>query len=317
MSPLCKLLWLRDNKKGVFRNAAKFVSMKEFVFHRFFGEYVIDFSVASATGLFDIFDLEWNRLALRHVGISVEKLSLPVPPTRVFRGIRKTYAQRMGVHPDIPFVIGASDGCLANLGSNAIVPKSAAVTIGTSGAIRVISAIPRTDPRQRIFSYTLTPDHYALGGSINNGGIALTWFLENFGKEEIQETRRTKRDPYLLLMSKAAKIPVGAEGLLFLPYLLGERAPYWDASLRGVFFGISLRHSRNHFFRAILEGVIFGLYTVGRVLEPLTGPIERIYASGSIVHSDLWLQILSDVFNKKVIVTDSHEAPAWELLLSA
>ena len=268
----------------------------------------MDYSIASATGLFDIYDLAWNKNSLEVAGINEDKLSMPVPPTQIFKGMNKEYAYLMGIDVDTAFVIGASDGCLANLGANAIKSGDAAVTIGTSGAIRIIADKPKNDESERIFSYILTEDHFVLGGPVNNGGIIFRWFRDNFSQIERATAESLGIDTYELLTKEASKVTAGANGLIFLPYLLGERAPHWDANSKGVFFGINITHKREHFLRALLEGVIFGVYSVGKALEETTGNIDTIYATGGFVRSELWVQMLSDVFNKKVVVAESYES---------
>lgn len=179
MSPLCKLVWLQAERPELMRQARKFISIKEYIFYRLFGQYLVDYSLASATGLFDIFALTWHAPALELAGIAAANLSKPVPTTHVVQGLSAAEAAYLGVDPATPFILGGSDGCLANLGSNAIRPGHAALTIGTSGAIRVMAAQPVTDARERIFSYILTPAHYVLGGPVSNGAIVLQWFRDS------------------------------------------------------------------------------------------------------------------------------------------
>ncbi|HEY8805211.1 MAG TPA: gluconokinase, partial [Clostridium sp.] len=308
MSPLCKIAWIKDNMEEVFRNSSKFISIKEYVFFKLFHKYVVDYSIASATGLFDIYELAWNKNSLEVAGISEDNLSTPVSPTQIFKGMDKKYADLMGIDVDTAFVIGASDGCLANLGANAVKPGDAAVTIGTSGAIRIIADKPKNDESERIFSYILTEDHFVLGGPVNNGGIIFRWFRDNFSHLELEQAEALGVDTYELLTKEASKVPAGSNGLIFLPYLLGERAPHWDANSKGVFFGINITHKRENFLRALLEGVIFGIYSVGKALEETTGNIDTIYATGGFVRSELWVQMLADVFNKKVVIAESYES---------
>jgi gluconokinase len=311
MSPLPKLCWLREHEPLVFKSAAKFIGIKEYVFFRLFGEYKVDYSIASATGLFNIFSLGWYPHSLEFAGITEAQLSEPVPATHIFSSLKPEYAVLLDVPPTTPFVIGASDGCLANLGSNAVRPGDAVVTIGTSGAVRVTAGEPATDRQERIFSYILTPDRFVLGGAVNNGGIVLRWFRDNFYKTETAIAQQEHIDPYELLNEKAATVPAGSNGLLFLPYLLGERSPIWDASARACFFGVQFNHTREHFLRALMEGVIFGVYSVGRALEQTVGPVSTIYANGGFARSELWVQMLADVFNKEVHITDTPEGSAF------
>lgn len=307
MAPLYKIMWLRDNMPEIFKETYKFVSIKSYIFYKFFGKYIVDYSIASATGLFNIYELKWDEEALMLAGITKEELPVPVSTEFIVRNLKDEIANYLEIDKDVPFVIGASDGCLANLGTNAIRPGHAAITIGTSGAIRVMSSTPKSDDKGRIFCYILTKNHYILGGPSNNGGILLQWFRENFYSNELKQLGDKDIDTYKLLINEASEIPAGSDGLIFLPYLLGERAPYWDANAKGVFFGININHTRGHFVRAILEGVVYGIYSIGKALESVTGGIDLIYATGGFVKSPLWVQILADVFNKKVMVAKSHE----------
>ncbi|MFZ3591305.1 gluconokinase [Bacillus sp. DJP31] len=301
MSPLVKLLWMRENKYQPYTMATKFVSIKEFILYRWFGSTVVDYAVASATGLFDLHSLKWNQDALKAAGIHEEQLFTPVPPSEVINGLNKEIAQKIGIPTNIPFVIGASDGPLANLGIGAIDPGEVAITIGTSGAIRQIISEPKTDILQQTFCYALTDSLALIGGPTNNGGIVLSWLREILGSNESYES----------LLNQAQNVAPGAEGLLFLPYLNGERAPMWNSKVRGTLFGLSLRHGKDHIVRAGLEGVIFSIYHVGQALERLAGEPTKILASGGFARSPLWLQILSDVFNQEVHVPISHQSSAW------
>lgn len=215
---------------------------------------------------------------------------------------------RMGIHPDTPFVIGASDGVLANLGVGAIGAGETAVTIGTSGAVRTVIDQPRTDELGRTFCYALTDRHWVIGGSTNNGGIMLRWLRDEFAASEVAAARQLGKDPYEMMIEEASRIPAGSEGLLFLPFLSGERAPYWNANARGMFFGISLHHKRQHFIRAVLEGVVLSVCTVGTALGDLAGQATDIRASGGFARSAVWRQMLADMMGREVIVPESHEA---------
>lgn len=306
MSPLCKLGWMRQNMEETFANAAKFISVKEYLFYKLFNRYVVDFSIASATGLFDIHKQQWYAPSLEVAGISSDQLSSPVPITYTLSGMDPHYARRMHLPTQTPFIIGGSDGCLANLGAQAISKGIASVTIGTSGAIRLVSELPVTDPQERLFSYVLSPEMFVLGGAVNNGGNVLQWFQERFVKTETQALETS----IPLLTNEASSVPAGAEGLVFLPYLSGERAPHWNAHAKGVFFGIQTHHQRAHFIRAMMEGIIFGIYSVGKALEETAGNIDVLYVSGGFARSDNWVQMMADVFDKKVLIRNTVESSA-------
>ncbi|ALS77311.1 gluconokinase [Planococcus kocurii] len=308
MSPLSKLLWLKDEKPEVFEEAAKFIGIKEFVFQELFGEYVVDHSIASATGLFNLRELDWDKEALGVAGITPEQLARPVPTTHQLTGLVSEHALFMGIPEDVPFIIGASDGVLANLGVDAIEPGVLAVTIGTSGAIRTVTTEPKTDPKGRTFCYALTENHWVVGGPVNNGGIVLRWLRDEFASSEVETAKRLGIDPYDVLTKIAETVNPGADGLLFHPYLTGERAPLWDANARGSFFGLSIHHKKQHMIRAVLEGIVFNLYTVLLAVEELTGEPTRIQASGGFARSGMWRQLMADVFDKPVVIPESFES---------
>ena len=172
------------------------------------------------------------------------------------KGLKPEYAEELGISPEIPFVIGASDGVLSNLGVNAIDPGVVAVTIGTSGAIRTVTDKPVTDPKGRIFCYALTEKHWVVGGPVNNGGMTLRWVRDELASAEVETAKRLGIDAYDVLTKIATRVSPGADGLLFHPYLAGERAPIWNANARGSFFGLGLHHKKEHMIRAVLEGVV-------------------------------------------------------------
>ncbi|MGM0904129.1 MAG: gluconokinase [Bacillota bacterium] len=308
MSPLSKLVWLKNEQSDLFEQTAKFISIKEFVFFKLFGEYVIDHSIASATGLFNIHDLAWDTPALELAGITEEKLSKPVPTTFMLKGLKEEFHRVTGLDANTPFVVGASDGVLSNLGVNAIEPGVVAVTIGTSGAIRTVTDRPVTDPKGRIFCYALTENHWVVGGPVNNGGMIFRWVRDEFAASEVETAKRLGIDPYDVLTRIASGVNPGADGLIFHPYMAGERAPLWDANARGSFFGLGMHHKKEHMIRSVLEGVVYNLYTVLLALEELTGEPKRIQATGGFARSELWRQLMADIFNQEVIVPESYES---------
>lgn len=311
MSPLCKLVWMKENDYQPYKEAAMFVSIKEFLLLRWFGEAVVDYSVASATGLFNIHTFDWNDDLLKIAGVCREQLSKPVSPTTICRGLSNELADKMGIKTDTPFVLGGSDGPLANLGIGAIAPGDVAITIGTSGAIRQMASKPKTDNHQEIFCYAVTDDRWIMGGPTNNGGIVLQWLRDVLGEKEVELVLQEGGNAYDLLTKLATTVAPGSNGLLFLPFLNGERAPYWDANARGSLIGLTLSHKKEHILRAGLEGVVYSLYSVGEALERLAGQPVNLFASGGFARSPLWLQIVADIFGHLVQVPESHQSSAW------
>ncbi|MES2103453.1 MAG: gluconokinase [Pseudomonadota bacterium] len=308
MSPLCKLVWLRHERADLFNRTARFAGIKEYVFFRLFGKWMVDYSIASATGLFNLEQLAWDQGALQLAGISERQLSTLVPTTRHVQGLPQNVAAQLGLAADTPFVLGANDGVLSNLGVNAIQPGQVAVTIGTSGAMRTVVDRPVTDPSGSTFCYALTDRHWVVGGPVNNGGNIFKWVRDELATAEAESARRAGIEPYEALTAIAAGIRPGSEGLLFHPYLAGERAPLWNSDLRGSFFGLATHHRKEHMIRAALEGVIFNLYSILPVVENLIGPTQRMMATGGFARSPLWRQMMADIFDREVVVPESVES---------
>jgi gluconokinase len=308
MSPLAKIHWLRTEHKEIFTRTKKFIGIKEYIFYKLFGQYMVDHSIASAMGLFNLENLDWDEEALQVAGITEEHLSKPVPTTYYKKGAAENYTAEMGLSAETLFVVGASDGVLSNLGVNAIEPGVMAITIGTSGAIRTIIDKPITDPKGRIFCYALTDHHWAVGGPVNNGGIAFRWVRDELSLSEVEMANRLSVDPYQLLTNLATQVPPGSDGLIFHPYLAGERAPLWNSDARGSFFGLGLHHKREHMIRAVLEGVIFNLYSVFLTVQEVIGHPIKIQATGGFARSELWRQMMADIFNMEVVVPESFES---------
>ena len=298
MSPLCKLLWLRKNEPAIFNTAFKFIGIKEYIFYKLFDDFVVDTSIASATGLLNKETLQWDEEILQYVGITSGHLSTVVAAKAIFC-YNNTFP-RLSVSQQMPFVIGSSDGGLSNLGTGATRSNAMAVTVGTSGAARMVMTEPKTDSQMRTFCYHLKDNLYITGGATNNGAIVLQWL-----KESLLQTN----EDYDRLFEQAEAIAPGSEGLLFLPYILGERAPIWNGNAKGVFFGLDIQHTKAHMVRASLEGVIFSLYSIVKIVAE-QHTVTELHASGGFAKSAIWVQMLADVSNIKVVVSDTVESSA-------
>jgi gluconokinase len=297
--PLSKLRWLKENHREIFEQAARFISIKEYVLFRLFGEYVVDWSLASATGLFNIHDLNWEEEALNVAGIKREQLSQPVPPSHVLQGIKEPYASKMGLPPGLPVVIGAGDGPLANLGAGCLTRGQVNIDIGTSGAIRMLANRPLLDAEQRTWCYCLAEDHWVSGGIISNAGNVLRWLREIVGDAETATANRLGIAPDDIFSQYAAQVPVGADKLIFLPFLNGEKNPYWNADARGVFAGLAFTHTKQHLVRALLEGIAYSINSIYQVLNQLD-PIAEIRLTGGFAKSELWCHILAGILGRTV-----------------
>lgn len=301
MSPLCKLLWMKETNFEPYQKAAYFMSAKEYVIQKWFGVRKIDYAMASATSLFNMKAFEWDAQALALVGVRPEQLAEIAPPTELLTGLNKEIADEMGISVNLPVAIGSADGQLANLGSGAISPGEVAISAGTSGAIRQMMKGFKVSEAQEVFCYAFTDELSIIGGPTNNGGIALQWL------KELLEYKGS----FDALTREAEKVNLGADGLLFIPYINGERAPVWRQEAKGNFFGLSITHKKEHLVRAVLEGITYNLFHIGMALEKQAGETKRIYVNGGLAQSSLWVQMLADVFGKEVYLSESHHSAAW------
>jgi gluconokinase len=310
MSPLTKLMWFKRHQPELLQQTKQVLGIKEYVLWRLFGRYIEDYSIANATGLFNLNTLDWDAAALKLAGIKRAQLPQLVDTDYQINGLAADLAAKIGLDVETPFIVGASDGTLSNLGLNAVRPGDVAVTIGTSGAVRMVANAPQIDPAGRLFTYYLDATHWVIGGPVNNGGIVFQWVRDQLFASEKAVADQAGTDLYTQLTQLAATIPAGAGGLLCQPYLGGERAPLWNADARGSYFGLTQSHTRAHLVRATLEGVVYNLNAVLQLVKTLTDEPLTIQASGGFAHSQLWCQILADVFAQTVNIPASIESSA-------
>lgn len=299
MSPFAKICWLKEDEPQLFHRAEKFVDIKSYILNRLFGVWVMDESLASGTGLYNILEHDWEFEAMEIVKLTPDYLPKVVPETYQLHGVKKEYADLMGIPENLPFIVGGSDGALANIGIQATGRNDVTITVGTSGAVRKLTNEFQVDSRGRTFCYGAGDGYFIAGGAVNNGGKVVEWGLQQFGSEgEIMN-----RD-FTSFIAHIDEVAPGASGLLFQPYLLGERAPFWTNDIRGGFVGLTINHSKAHFIRAILEGIAFNL---AEVYEAVSAPDDIIYVTGGISGHDAWCRLLADILDREVRVPHTIE----------
>jgi len=298
MSPLNKIRWLKNSDNDRFTAAKKFLSIKTYIIQQLTGEYVVDYSVASATGMLNIYSLKWEEHALSLAGINRERLVDVAPVFYAPRELKKEYQHSLGLHDKVRIIVGSSDGCMATLGAGVWSDGKATVTMEESGAVRVVGNQVLQDDQQRLFNYVLDEGTYVSGGPTNNVGSAFEWYVKQFGDFkkafDIEDSMNN-------LINEASRVTVGSEALIFLPYLQGERAPIWNSDARGAYFGLNIRHEPRHFIRATIEGIIYAFYSIGKTLEEHRS-FKSLSANGTFAVYPLWTQIMADVFNKPVFL---------------
>ena len=311
MSPLIKIAWIKRHDKERFSKTDKFIAIKNYIIQQLTGECVIDYSLASATGLFNIHKLKWDSNALDYAGISAERLPEAVPVFYSTLKLRREYQVSLGLPAKTKIITGASDGCMATLGAGVWGEGKATITIEQSGAVRVAGKKIVRDAKQRFFNYLLTEGYYVSGGPTNNGGVIFEWFAKQFG---VFNEAYGIDDSLQKLINDAMRAPAGSDGLLFLPYLLGERAPLWNANARGAYFGINIKHEQKHFVRATLEGILYEIFSIGKILEEQRA-FSSLSINGSFASFPLWAQIIADMFGKPVSVNNSYDSIGTGALL--
>lgn len=305
-----KILWLKQERPDVFTRATVFGSIKDFVLARLAGRRVVDRSVATASGLFNLHQNAWDPALLEVLGIGVDRLPSVVEPTKVVGEVHPEVAAVTGLAAGTAVVAGAGDGVLSSLGSGAVAPGQMTAMIGTSGAARLVTDRPVLDPQPqaRTWCYYLALERWVCGAAINNGGLALRWVRENllpgppiFGDEF----------DFATLESDAAKAPAGSGGLLFLPFFTGERAPYWNANARGVIFGLAAHMGPPNVARAAFEGVCFRMRSIIDAVDEVAGPAREVRATGGFTRSAFWLQLLADVAERPLLLPSAAQASAF------
>jgi len=252
--------------------------------------------------------LTWDKDILKLVGIEESMLAEPVDVTYKWDAIRASYAEEMTIDPKTNLVIGASDGCLSNLGVGALDTGETAITIGTSGAIRMVTDQIVLDEEGRTFCYYLSKGRWVIGGAVNNGGNVMAWLISVFLPEGNQQVGNTVETKVEQLNRLAESVAPGADGLFFLPYLNGERAPLWESEATGSYISLASRHATGHMVRAAMEGVLFNLYEVWQLIQEVGGPSKTIKVTGGFLNSPLWKQMLVDIFDRAMQQPTSFES---------
>ncbi len=307
--PFPKLLWMKRHQPEAFQKMCYVGSIKDFLYVSFTGVWRIDHSTASTSGMYSESDMDWDEEALAFLGLRRDMLPRPVSTTHS-EPLAREMAERLHVPAGTLVVIGATDGVLVNVGIGAIRQGQLSATIGTSGAIRMLTKTPQTDAKMRTWCYNLLDDMWVSGGAINNGGMILRWMRDEVLRYTDGEMQKLDVDAYDLMTMQAGKVPAGSNGLLLLPCFTGERAPYWNSELRGVFFGLSLNTKRADMIRATMEGICFSLKAVYEALLDF-GSVKDIRVSGSFTKSPLWLQILADILEHDITLPDNSEGAAF------
>jgi xylulokinase len=308
-----KIAWFRSEQPELFERTALFLQAKDYLAFRLSGELgVTDYSDASLSGLMDINRKVWSADVLEAVGITESRLPQVVPAATVVGKVTREAAQATGLAEGTPVAMGGGDGACATVGAGALAPGEAYNYCGTTSWISMVSERPLIDPEMRIFNLLdLDPGKANVLGTMQCAGGSYQWFTEQIGAGGTRSDVTPEGDQFGPLNALAQTAPPGSEKLFFLPYLMGERSPIWDVNARGVFFGLSLSHTRAHLTRAVLEGVAYALKSICEVMEGQGGKFESLSLIGGMAMGEAFREILAGVLDKRLVLpADPEESTA-------
>ena len=313
-----KILWVRNHEPEIFRRTAHILLPKDYIRFCLTGEYATEVSDASGTLLLDVERRRWSASMLQALEIPESWLPRCTESPEVSGSVSPEAAAETGLLAGTPIVGGAGDQAAQAVGSGVVQAGILSVTCGTSGVVFAHADRFASEPGGRLHAFChAVPGKWHLMGVMLSAGGSFRWFRDALGEPERSAAESRGEDPYEALTRAAAGAPAGSQGLIFLPYLSGERTPYPDPRARGAFIGLTVRHRKSHMVRAVLEGVSYGLRDCLELIRNLDVPIDQVRASGGGARSRLWRQILADVFARDLAMVNVTEGAAYGAALLA
>ncbi len=312
---LPQLLWIRENEPRVIKEVERIFFVKDYLRHRLSGTWETDYIDAQGSMLFDGKRRKWSEELIGEVGLSPNVFPGVIKPTEICGRVTQEAAAETGLREGTPIIVGTSDTAAEDYGAGAVNPGQGIVKMATAGNVCLMSEKPRPTPLGFNYPHVVEGMWYIVAGT-NSCAIANRWYRDTLCQWEIEEARKTRKPVFRLLDEIASKAPAGSEGLFFHPYLMGERSPYFDPFLRAGFVGVTARHRKEHFSRAVLEGVAYSLLDAQRVIPGLGQGPKDIRLIGGGARSPLWRKILTDVMGKPILVPASGDASFGSALLA-
>lgn len=306
-----KILWVRNHEPENYEKCRHILLPKDYVRFCLTGEFATEVSDASGMQLLDIPKRQWSDEILEKLGIDKALLAKVYESPEVTGTLTSEAAEKTGLSQTTLVVGGAGDNAAAAVGTGVVRDGKAFTTIGTSGVVFAHTSEITIDPKGRVHTFCCAvPDCWHVMGVTQGAGLSLKWFRDNFCNAEKETASVMGTDPYFLINNAVLQSPVGANRLLYLPYLMGERTPHLDPDARGVFFGLSAMHTKRDMLRAIMEGVSYSLRDCMEVLKEMGVSVSDMMVCGGGGSSPVWRQMLADVYTCPVKTTDSKEGPA-------
>ena len=313
-----KILWVRNNEPEVYEKCAHILLPKDYVRYMLTGEFATEVSDASGMQLLDVPNRCWSDEVLSKLGIDKSLLAKVYESPEVTGKVSAQAAELCGVPAGTPVVGGAGDNAAAAVGTGTVQDGIAFTTLGTSGVVFAHTDKLSIDPKGRVHTFCCAvPGAWHVMGVTQAAGLSLKWFRDNFCSDEMVVAKGLDKDPYYIMDKQAERIPIGADRLLYLPYLMGERTPHLDPNCRGAFIGLSAMHTRQHMLRAVMEGVVYSQRDSVEVLRGMGVKINDMLACGGGGTSPLWRQMLADVYGCPVKTVVSKEGPALGVAILA
>ncbi len=311
-----KVIWLRDNEPENYERLKTLLLPKDYVRFRLTGEKAMEVSDAAGTLLFDVRGRKWSDEFLGKIDIPRDILPDVCESADVCGKVTEDVAKATGLKTGTLVVGGGADNTCGATGTGIVLEGRVLSSIGTSGVVFAHSADLKVDPQMRVHSFCHSvPQSWYLMGVTLSAGNSLRWFRDVSGHKEMERLRGV--DSYDLLTEEASRAPQGCEGLIFLPYLTGERTPHQDADAKGVFFGITARHKREHIVRSVLEGITYAMNDSIEIMRELGLEMEEIRATGGGAKSAFWRQLQADIYGAPVVRVNVKEGPAFGAALMA
>ena len=313
-----KIVWLQQKEPQAWARVRKVLLPKDYVRLMLTGEFATEVSDASGTGLLNVTQRNWSAAMLEACGVTTDMLPRVYESPEVSGVISAQAAALTGLRAGTPVVGGGGDQAAGAVGNGIVEEGIASCSVGTSGVLFAHMRQPHTDARLRTHTFcaAVPGEWHVMGVQLSSGG-SLRWYRDTFGNAEMEVARAMGIDPYELLTREAANAAAGCEGLLFLPYLTGERCPHPDPYARGVFFGLTLRHSKAEMVRALLEGVAYGLRDSLEIFHAMGVHPSQIRLSGGGARSNVWRQVQADIYNRECVTINIDEGPAFGVALLA
>lgn len=297
-----KILWVRDNEPDVFAEAHKFLHVKDYVIYRLTGEFVTDRSDAAGMNLYDLDNNVWSAEILDAVELDASLLPAIHDSTDVVGEVTREATEELGLRAGTPVVVGGGDGASATVGAGVVREGLAYNYVGSSSWIALATPEPIYDPEMKIFNWpNMAPGTFVPCGTMQAAGGSYQWLRDQVCVSEVLAADQLDLDAYEVMNLKAEQSPPGANNLLFLPYLLGERSPHWNPRARGAYVGLTAKHTREDVIRATLEGVTFNLKIILQTFLDAGADISEVRAIGGGAQGRFWRQLMADIYRRPIL----------------